>query len=190
MAAVNSGVLRLYLSVYNWVIFFGWAQVLYNAILALLGSGHQTVYAAVEQPLLFMQTAAFMEILHAILGFVKSPISAIFPQISARLIFTWGVMWIPETHSHLPVTSLILYWSITDIIRYSFFGLKEAFGDVPYWLLWLRYSSFMVFMPISVVSEVGLIYAALPYMKASKEYCFRIPQKYAYILSEIQWRLI
>jgi very-long-chain (3R)-3-hydroxyacyl-CoA dehydratase len=95
---------RLYLSVYNWVVFFGWSvlhllrpslclptysqsaifirfvhldymhvvagrvQVLYGAASALLleTSGHEAVYAAVERPLLFAQTAAVMEVhLHA-----------------------------------------------------------------------------------------------------------------------------
>ena len=101
MAAGRSMVGRLYLSVYNWVAFYGWsdalsavfrfqteflhaflilglgsllvwlgfldfgscrAQVLYYATLALLASGHETVYDAVEQPLLFAQTAALLEV--------------------------------------------------------------------------------------------------------------------------------
>ncbi|XP_062187792.1 very-long-chain (3R)-3-hydroxyacyl-CoA dehydratase PASTICCINO 2A [Phragmites australis] len=179
MAGVRLVVQRVYLSIYNWVIFLGWAQVLYYATLALLGSNHETVYAAVEQPLLFAQTAALMEILHSIVGFVRSPISATLPQISARLFVTWGILWsFPETHSHVLVTSLVLSWSITEIIRYSFFGLKEAFGIIPSWLLWLRYSTFFVFYPIGLVSEVGLIYDALPYMKASERYCIRMPNKW------------
>nr|CAB3476270.1 unnamed protein product [Digitaria exilis] len=62
MAGVGSAVRRLYLSVYNWVVFFGWAQVLYYAILTLLQSGHEGVYDAVERPLQFAQTAAVMEV--------------------------------------------------------------------------------------------------------------------------------
>jgi very-long-chain (3R)-3-hydroxyacyl-CoA dehydratase len=98
MAAGDDGsaVRRLYLSVYNWVSFFGWLvdskirqfqvievslgldarwpdshvlgsefcrlQVLYHVTLALLGSGHQAVYAAVKLPLLFSQTAALAEV--------------------------------------------------------------------------------------------------------------------------------
>uniref|UniRef100_A0A0A9G852 Very-long-chain (3R)-3-hydroxyacyl-CoA dehydratase n=1 Tax=Arundo donax TaxID=35708 RepID=A0A0A9G852_ARUDO len=183
MAGVPSVVRRLYLSIYNWVIFFGWAQVLYFATLALLGSGHETVYAAVEQPLLFAQTAALMEILHSVVGFVRSPVSATLPQISARLFVTWGILWsFPETHSHVLVTSLVLSWSITEVIRYSFFGLKEAFGIIPSRLLWLRYSTFMVLYPTGLVSEVGLIYAALPYMKASEKYCLRMPNKWNFSL--------
>ncbi|KAF8662924.1 hypothetical protein HU200_055507 [Digitaria exilis] len=38
------------------------AQVLYYSTLALLVNGHETVYDAVEEPLLFAQTAAFVEV--------------------------------------------------------------------------------------------------------------------------------
>jgi very-long-chain (3R)-3-hydroxyacyl-CoA dehydratase len=102
MAAVCSALRRLYLSVYNWVIFYGWcgapaccwivsrigscacvvassagsrfdlrllgswgccrAQVLYYTVMALRESGHEAVYAAVERPLQFAQTAAIMEV--------------------------------------------------------------------------------------------------------------------------------
>ncbi|KAL6626744.1 hypothetical protein ACP70R_030470 [Stipagrostis hirtigluma subsp. patula] len=195
MAGARLMLRRLYLSIYNWAVFFGWAQVLYNTTLALLSSGHEGVYAAVERPLLLAQTAALVEILHSVVGFVRSPVSATLPQISARLFVTWGIVWsFPETHSHVFVTSLVLSWSITEVIRYSFFGLKEAFGVIPSWLLWLntamesgflhwtlpilyRYSTFMVFYPIGLVSEVGLIFVALPYMKASEKYSFRMPNK-------------
>ncbi|XP_062199669.1 geranylgeranyl transferase type-1 subunit beta-like [Phragmites australis] len=179
MAGVGSTVRRLYLSVYNWVVFYGWAQVLYYAILALLESGHEAVYAAVERPLQFAQTAAIMEILHGLVGLVRSPVSATLPQIGSRLFLTWGVLWsFPEMHSHILVTTLVISWSITEIIRYSFFGTKEALGFAPSWLLWLRYSTFMVLYPTGISSEVGLIFLALPYMKASEKYCLRLPNKW------------
>ncbi|XP_047171116.1 very-long-chain (3R)-3-hydroxyacyl-CoA dehydratase PASTICCINO 2A-like [Vigna umbellata] len=64
------------------------------------------------------------------------------------------------------------------IIRYSFFCLKEAFGSSPSWLLWLRYSTFVVLYPTGISSEVGLIYIALPFIKASVKYCIRMPNKW------------
>ncbi|CAD6232714.1 unnamed protein product [Miscanthus lutarioriparius] len=193
MAGVGSALRRLYLSVYNWVVFFGWAQVLYYAVLTLRESGHKAVYAAVEKPLQFAQTAAVMELMKSgsilieMITAVKFEyykqnclvvldsswtrrvgevsVSATLPQIGSRLFLTWGVLWsFPETQSHLLVTTLVISWSITEIIRYSFFGMKEAFGFAPSWLLWL--------------SEVGLIYIALPYMKASEKYCLRMPNKW------------
>uniref|UniRef100_A0A453DZG1 Very-long-chain (3R)-3-hydroxyacyl-CoA dehydratase n=1 Tax=Aegilops tauschii subsp. strangulata TaxID=200361 RepID=A0A453DZG1_AEGTS len=179
MAGVGSAVRRLYLSVYNWVVFVGWAQVLYYAVTALLDGGHEGVYAAVERPLQLAQTAAVMEILHGLVGLVRSPVTATLPQIGSRLFLTWGILWsFPETQSHILVTSLVISWSITEIIRYSFFGLKETLGFAPSWLLWLRYSTFMILYPTGILSEVGLIYIALPYIKVSEKYFVKMPNKW------------
>nr|GMC62378.1 very-long-chain (3R)-3-hydroxyacyl-CoA dehydratase PASTICCINO 2 [Ipomoea batatas] len=60
--------------------------------------------------------------------------------------------------------------AVLEIIRYSFFGTKEAFGRGPSGLLWLRYSSFILLYPTGITSEVGLIYKALPYLKQLESY--------------------
>ncbi|KAK1300459.1 Very-long-chain (3R)-3-hydroxyacyl-[acyl-carrier protein] dehydratase PASTICCINO 2A [Acorus calamus] len=179
MAGLGSSLKRLYLSVYNWAVFAGWAQVLYLALKTLMESGHVAVYDAVERPLQLAQTAAVMEILHGLVGLVRSPVSATLPQIGSRLYVTWAVLWsFPETRTHFLVSSLVISWSITEIIRYSFFGLREAVGFAPSWLLWLRYSTFLILYPTGITSEVGLIYTALPYIKASEKYCIRMPNKW------------
>ncbi|KAJ6791056.1 putative very-long-chain (3R)-3-hydroxyacyl-CoA dehydratase PASTICCINO 2A [Iris pallida] len=176
MAGLGSALKRVYLSVYNWTVFFGWFQVLCFAVKTLKESGHSEVYNAVQRPLLLAQTAAILEIIHGLVGLVRSPVSATLPQISSRLYVTWGILWsFPETRQHVLVSSLVISWSITEIIRYSFFGVKETFGSAPSWLLWLRYSTFLILYPSGITSEVGLIYAALPYIKASEKYCVRMP---------------
>ncbi|KAH9613663.1 hypothetical protein KSS87_012483 [Heliosperma pusillum] len=81
-------------------------------------------------------------------GLVRSPISATLPQIGSRLYVTWGIL-----------------YSFPEIIRYSFFGMKEVFGSAPSFLQWLRYSTFLLLYPIGITSEVGLIYIGLPYIK-------------------------
>ncbi|XP_058184983.1 very-long-chain (3R)-3-hydroxyacyl-CoA dehydratase PASTICCINO 2-like isoform X1 [Rhododendron vialii] len=169
---------RSYLTVYNWTVFIGWFQVLYLALKTLKDSGHGYVYHATEKPLLLAQSTAVLEILHGLLGLVRSPITATVPQISSRLFVTWGVLWsFPETRTHLLVSLLVISWSITEIIRYSFFGTKEAFGFAPSWIMWLRYSTFLFLYPIGISSEVGLIYFALPYIKESGKYSMRMPNK-------------
>ncbi|XP_025878626.1 very-long-chain (3R)-3-hydroxyacyl-CoA dehydratase PASTICCINO 2A-like [Oryza sativa Japonica Group] len=179
MAADGSMVRRLYLSIYNWVAFIGWAQVLCYMTLALLDKGHEAVYAAIERPLLFTQTAAILEILHSIVGLVRSPVSSTLPQITGRLFITWGILWsFPETQSYIFVTSLLICWCIIEVTRYSFYGMKESFGFTPSWLLWLRYSTFIACFPVGVVSEICLAYTVLPFMKASEKYCLRMPNKW------------
>ncbi|KAL5714414.1 very-long-chain (3R)-3-hydroxyacyl-CoA dehydratase [Ranunculus cassubicifolius] len=176
MAAFLSILKRIYLTIYNWTVFAGWAQVLYFAVKTLKESGHEHVYTAVERPLQLAQTAAVLEILHGLVGLVRSPITATLPQIGSRLYVTWGILWsFPETQTNMFLSSLVISWSITEIIRYSFFGLKEAFGSAPSWLLWLRYSTFMLLYPSGITSEVGLIYTAMPFMKISDKYSIRMP---------------
>ncbi|KAK8709968.1 hypothetical protein V6N13_145313 [Hibiscus sabdariffa] len=179
MASAFTVLRRLYLSVYNWIVFIGWFQVLFLALKTLKESGHEQLYNAVEKPLLLAQSAAVLEILHGLIGLVRSPVSSTLPQIGSRLYLTWGILWsFPEIRTHVLVTSLVISWAITEIIRYSFFGMKEAFGFAPSWHLWLRYSTFLVLYPTGISSEVGLIYFTLPYIKASEKYCIRMPNKW------------
>ncbi|KAK4761443.1 hypothetical protein SAY87_029327 [Trapa incisa] len=176
MAGVLSVLRRLYLSIYNWSVFLGWFQVLVLAVRTLKESGHVQVYSAVERPLQLAQTAAVLEIIHGLVGLVRSPITATLPQIGSRLYLTWGILYsFPQAQSHVLVSSLVISWSITEIIRYSFFGLKETLGFAPSWLLWLRYSTFLLLYPTGITSEVGLIYTALPYIMNSEKYCIRMP---------------
>ncbi|KAL0334713.1 UNVERIFIED_CONTAM: Very-long-chain (3R)-3-hydroxyacyl-CoA dehydratase PASTICCINO 2 [Sesamum calycinum] len=179
MAGIFSSIRRIYLVLYNWIVFLGWVQVFYLAVKTLRESGHQSVYAAVEKPLILAQSAAILEILHSLAGIVRSPVSATLPQVSSRLYVTWGILYsFPEIRTHFLVGSLVISWSITEIIRYSFFGFKEAFGFTPSWLLWLRYSTFLLLYPSGITSEVGLIYYALPYMRESGKFSIRMPNKW------------
>lgn len=179
MARILSLLRRLYLTVYNWAVFLGWSQVLFLAVKTLQDSGHEHVYIAVERPLQLAQTAAVLEILHGLVGLVRSPITATLPQIGSRLYLTWIILYsFPEIRSHFLVTSLVISWSITEIIRYSFFGVKEVLGFAPSWLMWLRYSTFLLLYPTGISSEVGLVYFALPYIKGSEKYCLRMPNKW------------
>ncbi|OVA10810.1 Protein-tyrosine phosphatase-like [Macleaya cordata] len=179
MAKFLSSLRRIYLTTYNWTVFVGWSHVLYLSLKTLKESGHENVYVAVERPLQLSQTAAVLEILHGLVGLVRSPITATLPQISSRLHVTWGILWsFPQTRKHKLVSSLVISWSFTEIIRYSFFGMKEALGFAPSWLLWLRYSTFLVLYPTGITSEIGLIYTALKYIKGSEKYCIRMPNKW------------
>ncbi|RZC28127.1 Very-long-chain (3R)-3-hydroxyacyl-CoA dehydratase PASTICCINO 2 [Glycine soja] len=70
MAGFFSLLRRLYLTAYNFTFFF----------------------ADLHKPLLFAQTAAVLEILHGIVGLVRSSVTATFPQIGSRLFLAWGIL--------------------------------------------------------------------------------------------------
>jgi very-long-chain (3R)-3-hydroxyacyl-CoA dehydratase len=58
-------------------------------------------------------------------------------------------------------TSAIFAWSLTEIIRYSFYA-TTLLGYESYPLLYLRYTTFYVLYPMGALSEDALIFASLP----------------------------
>ncbi|KAI9224589.1 tyrosine phosphatase-like protein [Blastocladiella britannica] len=152
---------RIYLVVYNLVSFIGWSAILVRAAAALAtGTPLGGLYAVVGDDLRRVQTLALFEIVHAVLGVVKSPFFTTATQVASRLMIVWVNLYYvtdASVQTSPAFASLILAWGVTELIRYSLYGLAQV--DVkPYWLTWLRYSSFLPLYPIGVASECTLIY--------------------------------
>jgi very-long-chain (3R)-3-hydroxyacyl-CoA dehydratase len=83
-------------------------------------------------------------------------------QVFSRIFLTWLVADIfpnsvRDSHAY-PI--MLFAWSITEVIRYSFYAWN-LLDDVPYVLLWLRYSTFWVLYPIGVGAEIWVTAGAL-----------------------------
>jgi very-long-chain (3R)-3-hydroxyacyl-CoA dehydratase len=150
-----------------------------------------TVWQRVEIPLKIAQTAALMEVLHAAFGIVRSPVMITATQVASRLWIVWGIINLAqegtttralillELPSPLPrialsLKTLLFAWCVTEVIRYSFLAFKVA-GLQPYFLLWLRYSAFIVLYPLGVSSELSMVALAMPQLRASKTWCLEMP---------------
>ena len=66
-----------------------------------------------------------------------------------------------QTHTHPAYASMVLSWSLTEVIRYEFYACT-LLGAEPFPLLWLRYTTFYVLYPTGASSEAALIFATLP----------------------------
>eukprot|EP00850_Spirogloea_muscicola_P021528 SM000252S09080 [mRNA] locus=s252:58452:60795:- [translate_table: standard] len=109
-------------------------------------------------------------------GIVRSPLSATVPQVASRLFVLWGILHgFPEVQGCWQVSTLIVSWSLAEIVCYSYFALKEAGGASPPALQWLRYSAFGALYPTGIASEVALIYLALPHIKTTRRYDLEMP---------------
>lgn len=82
-------------------------------------------------------------------------------QVSSRFLLVWLIVdpfpWLARSPVY---TSMLLAWSVTEVIRYSFFAFNLT-GNTPDFLVWLRYNSFFVLYPVGILSECGLIWAAV-----------------------------
>ena len=63
---------------------------------------------------------------------------------------------------------------IRQIIRYSYYFIREVCGSNPYISTWLRYSGFIVLYPIGVASEISCCVMAVPLLWVSSSFRFHI----------------
>ena len=98
----------------------------------------------------------------SIAGLVRSPIATTVMQVSSRLLLIWAVVnsYPEEAAPSLFYSTMLLAWSVTEVIRYSYFVFNLQGGGVPGFVTWLRYNTFFVLYPIGIASECALIWKA------------------------------
>ncbi|KAF2733621.1 PTPLA-domain-containing protein [Polyplosphaeria fusca] len=171
--ASPAGAVRVYLLAYNLVSAALWLSVLGKTV-TIAGSEGVTsgkVYRELEQYSRLVQTGACLEVLHSLTGIVRAPFLTTLIQVFSRILLTWGIARpFPSTTAHSPAyTTMLLAWSITEIIRYSFFVFTLAGTGVPSFLTWLRYNTFLILYPLGVGSECWLMWSALPLARKRDE---------------------
>ena len=86
-------------------------------------------------------------------------------QVSSRLLVVLGIFQLlPNTSGVQSVVyiSLLLAWSITEIVRYLYYFFMLVFKNgAPKILILLRYNLFWILYPTGVASELRIIYCAL-----------------------------
>ncbi|KAH0504436.1 Very-long-chain (3R)-3-hydroxyacyl-CoA dehydratase 2 [Microtus ochrogaster] len=82
-----------------------------------------------------------------------------------------------EVQSEDSVLLFVIAWTITEIIRYSFYTFS-LLNHLPYIIKWARYTFFIVLYPMGVSGELLTIYAALPFVRQAGLYSISLPNKY------------
>ncbi|AAS53461.1 AFR090Wp [Eremothecium gossypii ATCC 10895] len=158
------------LALYNLFSALSWAYVLANVALVYPRIGQPRFYAATRGLVTVVQCGMLIEVFNAATGIVKTPVSTTVAQVLSRVLVVVCIFrYIPEAPnaSDWPYITLLLAWSITEIVRYSYYfcNLVRSAGT-PKWLTILRYNLFWVLYPLGVMSELLIIYSALPHAEA------------------------
>ncbi|KAF8386600.1 hpo-8, partial [Pristionchus pacificus] len=179
-----------YLALYNFAQVGGWSVVLIKSVLSLLaGATFTQTYEGVEFWLDVFQTAAVLEILHCALGLVRSPIVTTIIQVFSRVAVLWLVLHpVKESRDSIGVPMLLIAWSVTEIIRYSFYALN-IFKAVPHFLIWLRYTLFIVLYPMGASGELFVIFRSLPYVWERQLFSISMPNP-ANVSFSFYWFLV
>ncbi|ODA79982.1 hypothetical protein RJ55_02940 [Drechmeria coniospora] len=149
-----------YLVLYNILSATAWSVILGRTVALCVLRGPQVVYEDIGEWTKWTQTVAIVEILHSLLGVVRAPVFTTLMQVSSRLLLVWAIVDSFPFLAFSPFySSMLIAWSVTEVIRYSYFALNLS-GLRPAFLTWLRYNTFFVLYPVGIFSECSLIYMA------------------------------
>ncbi|KAI0194429.1 tyrosine phosphatase-like protein [Xylaria flabelliformis] len=150
-----------YLILYNAVSAILWLTVLGRIAGINVARGPQFAYPAVGEFCKWTQTLAGMEVLHSLFGIVRAPLFTTFMQVFSRYAIVWGITDLfPQLGASPAYSSMLVAWSVTEVIRYSYFALTLS-GWQPSALHWLRYHAFFILYPLGISSEAWLIWRAV-----------------------------
>ena len=101
-------------------------------------------------------------------GLVRAPLLTTVMQVASRFLLVWGIVYFfPAVAVLNPTyTTMLVAWSTTEVIRYSYFAVNISFGKVPGWLTWLRYNTFFVLYPMGICSECWLVWSSMSAARA------------------------
>lgn len=171
---------KLYLLAYNGGQVAGWSYILYQLIAYYTTNvaGGKTLWDYIGWSVILFQNAAVLEMIHAATGLVKSNVFITIVQVLSRVMVVCGVvMATPDAKVSPGLPLALLAWSITEIIRYGYYTLNLV-NAVPYFLIYLRYTTFIALYPIGVTGELLCFYWAQHYAKHHKVWSMEMPNKY------------
>jgi len=172
-----------YLLWYNAYQAAGWGRGL-MAVLSLLTSSRIGMWDQVGPTITFFQHLGMMEVVHAAVGLTRSSPALTFLQISSRFFIVALLNGCPEhiKADSTIIPMMLTCWCIADFTRYVFycFGIvRDLAGSckgvlvalkmlkaksvekaddplfkIPFPLVWLRYSMFIVLYPTGVFGEL------------------------------------
>ncbi|KAL8092268.1 uncharacterized protein LOC141689941 [Apium graveolens] len=161
----------LYLFLYNLLQAYGWGIALVKILSNLAETKSITgAYASAGQLICLLQTVAILETIHGAIGIVGSGVLMPLMQWGGRTHVLVAVAHgIKEVQEFSAVFIMLVSFCLVEVIRYSNYALN-CFNMSPYFLTYLRYTVFIVLFPIGVISEMWLMYEALPFIKKKNIY--------------------
>lgn len=167
---------KSYLVFYNSVQTAGWSYILFQTVQYLLK--HKSAVGLWKTqgiPIVVFQTLAAFEVLHSILRIVHANPALTFFQVASRIIHLWGIVLPVEKIHNSPTLALtILAWSITEIVRYSYY-CSQLLGKPSKFHTWCRYSLFFLLYPAGVTGEVSSMLLSLDTIKKKQFYSILLP---------------
>jgi very-long-chain (3R)-3-hydroxyacyl-CoA dehydratase len=127
-----------------------------GTLVATLEATAQACSAAV----MLLQMLGSLEVVHALCGFVKGNWIAAVRLHGGRNLGLYCLVCFPELQSHWAAAALFGVWATGECCRYPMYLFALLGARAPRVWVVLRYSLFMVLMPLGFGAEIALLWAA------------------------------
>ena len=84
-------------------------------------------------------------------------------KVGRRTEFYITILLAPELHSYKIFNLVFVTWVMTDVCRYPFYALS-CIGVKPRFIVWMRYSIFIIQYPLVVITETCTNIIALQFL--------------------------
>ncbi|KAK7501636.1 hypothetical protein BaRGS_00007067 [Batillaria attramentaria] len=169
-----------YMVIYNLFQFIGYAYVVVSLLYRNFTQGVEAKHTAFEfvgNQLMVVQLAAFLEVVHPLLGLVRTGVIAPLAQWIGRNFILFGlILQEPRLQERPVVFYLFLVWATIELVRYPFYMLQSAGREVPI-MTWLRYTLWIPLYPLGMLLEGTVVFMAMPLFEETGFFSFSLPNR-------------
>ena len=161
--------IKAYLTGYNVLNMLLWTVVLLRTLTAVVTTPGST-HAAVGSFTKWVQSLIVLDVVHVLVGLVRTSLPTVVMQAYSRIFLVWGIAGLfaePVQSAFYPV--MLVSWAVAEIVRYAFYVAAATTATPPRWLVWARYNFFWVLYVTGAGSEWICMWLSLGELKQWKE---------------------
>ncbi|KAK7116428.1 very-long-chain (3R)-3-hydroxyacyl-CoA dehydratase 3-like [Littorina saxatilis] len=174
----GSGFKLNYMVFYNLFQFIGFCYIVFSLLYKYITQGNEakhTAFDAVGTQIMICQLAAFLEVVHPMLGLVRTGIVAPLAQVLGRnFILFLLILQDPRLQERPIVFYLFLVWGTVELVRYPYYMLQSAGLDIPV-ITWMRYTAWIPLYPLGLLLEGTVVFMSTPLFVETGFFSFALP---------------
>ncbi|XP_041362904.1 very-long-chain (3R)-3-hydroxyacyl-CoA dehydratase-like [Gigantopelta aegis] len=169
---------RLYLFLYNMFQFVGYSYIVFVLQYRFYKYGEDdkhTAFETVGSQVMVCQFVAVMEIVHPLLGLVKSGFFAPFAQVFGRNFILFVLLLNePRLHTAPAVWYLFVVWCAVEMVRYPYYMLNTLGKEIDF-ITWLRYTVWIPLYPLGFLLEGTIVIMSIPLFTQTEKLSVHLP---------------
>lgn len=156
-----------YLLLYNVTLLCGWLTYLNVFAAQLLTT--RSIARTFDKCVTLLQVVQYVpvvEVVHSVLKIVGAPVATTVVQVFSRVLVVAVLSAFKHSAVSIGYVMISVAWSIAEIVRYVYYVMNVVDkGKVWYWLVWCRYSLFIVLYPVGVTGELITLWRSMEELK-------------------------